>query len=154
MQQFVVPQFIDVEDKIIGPITVRQFLIILAGGLLLFIEFKLCDLMLFIILGLFTLVFTLAFSFLKVNGMPLHYFILNIIQTFKRPTLRIWDKTPHPNEIKELSKQLQETTASNIPQVKPRIPLVRSRLQELSLVVDTGGAYKTEEELGIKKPEA
>ncbi len=154
MQQFVVPQFIDVEDKIIGPITVRQFLIILAGGLLLFIEFKLCDLMLFIILGLFTLVFTLAFSFLKVNGMPLHYFILNIIQTFKRPTLRIWDKTPHPNEIKELSKQLQETTASNIPQVKPHIPLVRSRLQELSLVVDTGGVYKTEEELGIKKPEA
>jgi hypothetical protein len=26
MQQFVVPQFIDVEDKIIGPISVRQFL--------------------------------------------------------------------------------------------------------------------------------
>ena len=27
MQQFVVPQFIDVEDKIIGSITVRQFII-------------------------------------------------------------------------------------------------------------------------------
>ncbi|KKS92044.1 MAG: hypothetical protein UV69_C0039G0006, partial [Parcubacteria group bacterium GW2011_GWE2_43_12] len=32
MQQFVVPQFIDVEDKIIGPITVRQFIIIMVGG--------------------------------------------------------------------------------------------------------------------------
>ena len=35
MQQFTVPQFIDVEPKIIGPITTRQFLIFLAAGLML-----------------------------------------------------------------------------------------------------------------------
>ena len=29
MDRFVVPQFIDVEDKIFGPVTVRQFLILL-----------------------------------------------------------------------------------------------------------------------------
>ena len=35
MQMFTVPQFIDVEDKIIGPITTRQFIICLVGlGLL------------------------------------------------------------------------------------------------------------------------
>jgi adenosylhomocysteinase len=50
MDQFTVPQFIDVEDKIFGPITTRQFLILLATGLILFIAFKLADIALFIFL--------------------------------------------------------------------------------------------------------
>ena len=43
MQQFTVPQFIDVEDKIIGPITTRQFVIMLAGFTLIGISYKLFD---------------------------------------------------------------------------------------------------------------
>ncbi len=39
MQQFVVPQFIDVEDKILGPLTVRQFLIMLVSCLICFLGF-------------------------------------------------------------------------------------------------------------------
>ena len=35
--QFAVPQFTDVEDKLIGPLTLKQFLMMLAtGGVLLF----------------------------------------------------------------------------------------------------------------------
>ena len=49
MQQFVVPQFIDVEDKVIGPVTVRQFLILLVGGGVLFIAYRLSDFTLFLI---------------------------------------------------------------------------------------------------------
>ena len=49
-QQFTVPQFIDVEDQILGPITVRQFVIVLADGIFLAISYKLADLTLFIIL--------------------------------------------------------------------------------------------------------
>ena len=44
MQKFIVPQFIDVESKIIGPITTRQFLIMLAGLILGFAAYKLSDL--------------------------------------------------------------------------------------------------------------
>ena len=40
MQQFLVPQFIDVEDKIIGPITTRQFVEVLIGVLITFISYK------------------------------------------------------------------------------------------------------------------
>jgi len=48
MDQFVVPQFIDVEDKIFGPVTTRQFVILLIAGLIIFIAFKLADITLFI----------------------------------------------------------------------------------------------------------
>ena len=52
MRQFTVPQFIDVEDKILGPITVRQFLLLVVGGLIIFAEFKLSDMALFILLAI------------------------------------------------------------------------------------------------------
>ncbi|TSC80302.1 MAG: hypothetical protein G01um101429_152 [Parcubacteria group bacterium Gr01-1014_29] len=32
MQQFQVPQFIEVEDKIFGPLTTKQFFYLLGGG--------------------------------------------------------------------------------------------------------------------------
>ena len=49
MEQFTVPQFIDVEDKVIGPITVRQFIILLFGGGFIFIAYRLSDFVLFLI---------------------------------------------------------------------------------------------------------
>jgi len=79
MQQFVVPQFIDVEDKIIGPLTVRQFIIIIAGGFMLFLEFRLADFGLFILEGLVTIFIVALFAFFKVNGMPFHFFLVNFM---------------------------------------------------------------------------
>ena len=49
MDQFVVPQFIDVEDKIFGPVTTRQFVILLVAGLVLFVASKLADLIIHIL---------------------------------------------------------------------------------------------------------
>ena len=48
-QRFIVPQFIDAEDKILGPITVRQFIIMIVGGLLIFAAYKLADFGLFLL---------------------------------------------------------------------------------------------------------
>ncbi len=143
MQQFVIPQFIDVEDKIIGPITTRQFLILLVGGLLLFLEFKLTDFSLFLLEGILTIVIFGSFAFLKVNGMPFHFFVINIIQGFKRPRLRVWYKEFN---AKESSKYLSGKDVG-LPKVlaKAHVSLSHSRLQELTLLVDTGGAYKPEE---------
>ena len=92
MQQFVVPQFIDVEDKVIGPITVRQFIILLAGGGLCFIAYTLSDFALFIFWFVVIAILTFFVAFVKVNGRPIHYFLLNIIQTSRRPRLRVWQK--------------------------------------------------------------
>jgi len=49
MQQFTVPQFIDVEDKILGPITIRQFLILLVGCIVIFISYRYGDLGTFVL---------------------------------------------------------------------------------------------------------
>jgi len=143
MQQFVVPQFIDVEDKVIGPITVRQFIIMLVGGGLIFIAYKLADFALFLLEFVLIAAVTFIIAFIKINGRPIHYFLLNVIQTSKRPKLRIWQKMFSNAEIRSYTKL---KVVSLPPQIRTKNKVRASRLAELSLIVDTGGVYQGEKE--------
>ena len=143
MQQFVVPQFIDVEDKVIGPITVRQFIIILVGGGLVFIAYKLADFTLFLLEMVIISTLTLGVAFVKINGRPVHYFLLNVIQTTRRPRLRIWQRLFSRSLLKSYAKT---KTVQLPPQIKTRNKVRASRLAELALIVDTGGVYQGEKE--------
>lgn len=144
LNQFTVPQFIDVEDKIFGPITARQFVILLADGILLFVFYKLFDLILFIIFLAVFGGFGLMLAFVKINGQPFHYFLLNILQTLRRPPLRVWDKTLSDQELKSVMQLGGVPLARAVKAEKKEFS--RSRLTDLSLVVNTGGVYKPEDE--------
>src|SRR3989339_2205780 len=104
MQQFVVPQFIEVEDKIFGPVTVRQFLILLGAGLICFVAYRYADFALFVMALVVVGGLALVFAFVKINGQTFHYFILNIIQTTRRPGLRVWRKSCDKEELDYLRK--------------------------------------------------
>lgn len=140
MQQFVIPQFIDVEDKIIGPVTVRQFIILLVGMFFIFLTYKLADFALFLVIGLLFLFITIVLAFVRINGQPFHFFLLNFIQTFRRPSLQIWYKVPDMSNVNRKEKFLKKT----LPPLLPKVKISSSRLSELSLVVDTGGMYQGE----------
>jgi len=142
MQQFVVPQFIDIEDKIIGPITTRQFVLMMGGGFLIFICYKLADFALFLLIAIIIAGVVAVLAFLRINGRPFHFFLLNIIQTSTRARLRVWSKEITSGEAR---KKVKEVEISPVEQKKgaPKEGLFAdtSRLAELSLMVDTGGAY-------------
>ena len=142
MQQFVVPQFIDVEDKIFGPITTRQFIILLVAGILIFLSFRFGDMAMFI----FTLSvvggLALLFAFVRVNGQDFHYFLLNIIQTGRKPSLRIWNKVYTKKELDYLRKQVVEKT---VVETITKAPVKKERMRDLALMVNTGGFYKPDE---------
>ncbi|MDD5251814.1 MAG: PrgI family protein [Patescibacteria group bacterium] len=140
--RYVVPQFIDVEDKIIGPITTRQFLILLATSFIGFITYKLVDFTLFLVLGIMELIIGGVLAFFRVNGQPFHFFMLNVVQTLRRPQLRLWDKQYLDGELREIMK------APPPPPPPKRIrkeSLAGAKLGELSLIVNTGGVYNPEE---------
>lgn len=141
MQQFVVPQFIDVEDKIFGPVTVRQFIILLVATGFIFIAYKIADFTLFIFLTLVLGGTALVFAFVKVNGQSFHYAILNIIQTLRRPSLRIWNKIYGKSE---LTRYREEAKVVVVEKTKTVPKLSYSRIRDLSLTVNTGGYYKPE----------
>ena len=144
MQQFVVPQFIDVEDKIIGPITVRQFLIMLVGGLLIFIAYRLADFTLFIIFLAVVGGLTLLFAFGRWNGQNFHYVLLNLINYFRKPPQRIWQKGYDKKELRYLQtygavEEVKDLGLSGEKRTE------RKHINELALVVNTGGYYQGEE---------
>ena len=137
MQQFTVPQFIDVESKIIGPITTRQFLIFLGAATIIGISYKLFDFALFLVIGILVFAIAGTFAFLKINGRPFHFFVLNLIQTWRRPNLRVWNHLlgfiDHPDE---------EVIVNDKEQVPVKEPFKTSHLADLALVVDTKGRYR------------
>lgn len=136
--QFVVPQFLDVESKIIGPVTVRQFAIMMAAGLVGAIFYRLFDFSLFLLTTIPLILVAAAFSFVKINGQGLHYVALNMVQTLRRPSLRVWNKYRPDAELKaRIKKQAPPPPPPRF--TKP--PLSGSRLRDLSLVVNTGGVY-------------
>lgn len=142
INKFTVPQFIDVEDKIIGPITTRQFVIMLVTALMMFVTYKLADFGLFLFLAITQFALGGTVAFFRVNGQPFHFFLLNVLQTTRRPQLRVWDKAYTDAELRAI------IMAPPPPPPPPRIMKERvatSRLSELSLVLNTGGVYNPED---------
>lgn len=139
--RFVVPQFIDEEAKIIGPITMRQFLILLATMMVMFIFFKSFDFALFLLVGIPFTFFMLIMAFVKIRGQKFHYFLLNFVVKMRRPNVRIWDKSQQGNiEVMKVDEKKPEP-----PRLVKQAPS-QGRLHELSLVVNTGGMYRPDEE--------
>ncbi len=134
LPQFVVPQFVDIKPKIFGPVDLRQFVTVLVGILLTFILYKIFALPIFIILGLPTLLFSIAIAFIKINEAPLYLVILNVLETLRGSQLYIW--TRETNEI--ASKLVSEKKTES---VVPRQTVNEARLRDLALIIDTGGAY-------------
>lgn len=143
--KFIVPQFIDNEDKILGPITVRQFVLTLVGAFAIFLEFKLLALPYFILAAIITGGIVGTFGFMKVNGQPFHIFFLNFLQTIIRPAVRVWDKNPTDAELRLFiaPQTIPETdTGKGTRKERPG----STRLRDLSLTVNTGGVYVPEED--------
>lgn len=143
-EKFIVPQFLDKEDQILGPITVRQFLIMLVGMFLIFICYKLLQFLYFIFATVGIAAVGGTFAFVKINGQPFHVFFINVLQTVSRPALRVWDKRPTDLELKQYIKP--EAAPPVAVSTRKEAP-PSSRLRDLTLVVNTGGVYKPEDEL-------
>jgi hypothetical protein len=136
--QFVVPQFLEVESTIIGAVTMRQFGIVMISVLICAVFYRLFDFALFLTLAIPWMLATLVLAFAKINGQPFHYFLVNVVQTMRRPGVRVWNK-------ERLQAELRATALRKV-EVPPPLPerkasLTSSRLRDLSLVVNTGGAY-------------
>lgn len=141
MDQFTVPQFIDSEDKILGPVTARQFIIMLVVMMVDALLFKLAPFLWFLVFGVPLFAVGVIVAFVPVNGQPFHFFLLNLVQTFRRPGLRVWDKNLTTAELRAYLVKPPEAPPAPPPR---KGPIDRSRLQELTLLVNTGGMYKPE----------
>lgn len=140
--QYTVPQFIDREDKIVGPITVRQFLLMMVAAIFIAIAYAILRFMYFLVAAVVIVVLTGVVAFIKVNGRPFHFFLISVIERVKRPHIRVWNKELTDSELRHYIKKKEEEKPEERYE-RPR--LTTSHLSQLSLVVDSGGSYGGED---------
>lgn len=100
--QYKVPQNIDMEDRIFGPLTLFQFLSLLIGGMVvyvLFLALRNVSLPIFFIAGLPIALVTLAFTFVRVQDRPFPTFLGYFILYLLNPKRRVWAKGAQPQKI-------------------------------------------------------
>jgi hypothetical protein len=90
--RFEVPQFIEVEDKIIGPFTWKQF-IYLAGGIgALLILYFTTPFMIFVLLGLPLGILSGFLAFHQINNRPFSIFLESFISYMSRTKTYLWKR--------------------------------------------------------------
>lgn len=130
MQQFQVPQFITVEDKIIGPFTIKQFLYLGSAALLIVGLYQLFIGFIFYTLAILIGALGASLAFLKINQQPLPLIIKNFFFYLIRPKLYIWKKEPPAKKPTPAAEIKQEILIKGIPK------LSESKLTDLAWSLD------------------
>lgn len=138
--QFKVPQDVQREDTIIGPLTLRQMIILGIGGGIAYALYVTLAATYFAEVWLppvgIVVIITLAFAFLKIHNMPFPLFIMNFAQYHILARKRIWIQgadSPYLSLISYLDrkpeKKADEKKKAKAPQT----------IAELTMVLDTHG---------------
>lgn len=89
---FNVPQFIDVEDKIAGPLTWRQLLWMIGMGAVLLMLFMFLDGAIMFVLAIPIVFLFLLLAFYRPGGQPFIQYILSAFFFLFRPKVMMWDR--------------------------------------------------------------
>lgn len=139
-----IPQNIEREDKLVGPLTLKQFLYILAGAGLVFTAYQsyIAGYLFaheFFIISILVAAFTASMAFLPINGRPFVVFLGSLFSFIFAVKSHLWNKDNTMEDTKDI--QTEESASTDLSQTEA-IP--RSELEKLAIVLDTGGKIKTD----------
>ena len=135
--QFHIPQYIEIEDKLFGPLTLKQAIYIAGGGGAIYIVYRLFSSYLFIgaplMVGLAVLTWALAFYPKEKLGRPFIEILEAGLSYTLKDKLYTWKKT-----TKEPQAGKEEAYISSQPLNTPTVPM--------------GKLSSTSFDLGVKNP--
>lgn len=130
MRQYQVPQFIDIEDRIIGPLTLKQFLYLVAGAGVAVLAFYMLPLIISILVIIPAGALALSLAFLKINGVPFPKIMASYLNYATKPHLYIWKQTPVAPKAAAVPAQEKAGGFDKVP------TLTESKLQDLAWSLD------------------
>lgn len=131
--QFPVPQFVDIEDTVVGPLTVKQTIILSFGTVIVFMSILVFVASIAIMIAVPTIIASILFAFYKPNGRPLYVLVTNYFTFTLKPKLYIWKREPEGILIK---RAIRKETLKDSVSAEYKI-ISRNRLQELAWTLDT-----------------
>ncbi len=129
--RFQVPQFIEVEDKIFGQLTLKQFIYLVGGAGLSFIIYVILD---NFILSLFPAAIIMgassALAFLKINNKPFVSVLESAFHYYTNSKLYIWKKSDKPIKRQDKAQENQNYASVMVPKISD------SKLKDLTWSLD------------------
>lgn len=90
--QFRVPQFLETEDKIVGPLTIRQFIYIGSAFLVSALFYAILATWLWAVLSVVLVVVAGGLAFVKINGQPMSKIFLAGASFYWKPQTYVWQE--------------------------------------------------------------
>lgn len=116
--RFQVPQFIDIEDKIFGPMTLKQFIYVAGGIGITVIFFTLLPKFLAFIFAAPFLGISFALAFYKPNNRPFIFALESMLNYYFGDKIYIWKKVPKPIKPLETKSITPELIVPNLSKSK------------------------------------
>lgn len=125
--QFKVPQFIEIEDKVFGPLTFKQFAYLAGGAGLAYLSLRLLPGFLSILAVPIFVGLAIALAFVKYNEKPFINTLEAFVRFYTKSRLYLWHKN--------YTKQQPPKAATKTPVAIDR-GLTESKLKTLSWTLD------------------
>lgn len=122
------PQFIDIEDKVVGPLTLKQAIYIGGGLGALFLLFRFLPFFLFLVLGTLVVGLVAALAFYRFNNKPFSHMLESGFKYLVNSRLYLWRHTSDNVSSKNQSPMPPQKPA----EINPAMGLGSSRLKNLS----------------------
>lgn len=127
--RYQVPQFIEIEDKIIGSFTIKQFVYLIGGAGMAFIVYTYLPIYIALLLIAGIVALSLALAFYKINNKPFIDFLESAFLFYTKQNLYIWKKE-EKKPVKSASSSETEAPQVYVPRLSD------SKLKELSWTLD------------------
>jgi len=144
--QFSVPQFIDVEDKIVGPFTAKQTLYLVIGGAIVLLAFSFFNTAFFVLVAIIVIPVTLAFAFWRPRGISVAQLIANFTDYYTTEHFYLWRREPDMTMYKVVQKKKANGEG-------PEKIVTRSRIRDLANLLDTSSAVNMPYEVETRPDE-
>jgi len=145
IMRYQVPQFIDVEDKVIGPLTVKQFIYLAGGAGLSVLLYTFLPRIIAIPVILVILPLALSLAFYRINNKPFIHFLESVFYYYLKGNLYIW---------KRENKKVQSKNEVGMPVHQMLVPkLSDSKLKDLTWSLDVNENLNKVTEKEEKNPE-
>ncbi len=126
---FNIPQFIDKEDKLVGPFTAKQLGWMAGGGTVLLVLWNILDTAAFFIASIFVAGITGALAFYRPHNQPLIAFLLSSLFFVFKPKMYVWRRMPEkiapPKKAKTKNEPAKEKRVVN-----------EGKIEEISKLLD------------------
>lgn len=135
--QFRMPQFLDIEDKVVGPFTFKQFLYLLGAIAFAYIFWKLVSFKILAVFLIFIFSGTfLALAFVKIHTRPFADVLESAYKFLIGNKIYIWQKENRENDFDSIETLRQKALLKREVGKKVEKKITEEKLKELATKLD------------------